>query len=103
MKVVLLPNMNCKLETPISKDELKKALCALPKNSCPSEDGLLVVFFLEHWETIGDRLNEACNDIFNSGIMPASMAAGLIYIIPKGERQSPHVAKWRPITLLNTV
>ena len=84
MKVVLLPNMNCKIEAPISKDELKKEFYALPKNSFPGEDGLPVFFFLEHWETIGDRLNEACNDIFNSGIMPASVVACLIYMIPKG-------------------
>ena len=62
---VMLPEMNGKLEAPISKEELKKALCALAKNSFPGDDGLLVVFVLEHWEAIGERLKEACNKIFN--------------------------------------
>ena len=45
VKAVVLPNMNCKIEAPISKDELKKEFYALPKNSFPGEDGLPVVLF----------------------------------------------------------
>ena len=41
-------------------------------------------FFIEHFETISETLKEACNEIFNSGIMPASVVACLIYMIPKG-------------------
>ena len=42
-------------------------------------------------------------EIFDTGYMSVPLAAGIIYMIPKKERQSANVTKWRPITLLNIV
>ena len=91
------------LDAPFSEKELNEALYSLPRNKCPGEDGLSVFFFQKYWDIIGDRFLDVCNEIFESGSMPTPIAAGLIYMIPKGETQSPDVTKWRPITLLNTI
>ena len=95
--------MNCMLDAPFSEKELNEALYSLPRKKCPGEDGLSVFFFQKYWDIIGDRFLDVCNEIFESGSMPTPIAAGLIYMIPKGETQSPDVTKWRPITLLNTI
>ena len=41
--------------------------------------------------------------IMESGYMPEPMSQGLIYVIPKIGGISEDIAKWRPITLLNTI
>ncbi len=100
---IVPPNMNRKLVVPFSSEELRTSLWALPKHSCPGEDSLSVTFFQEYWGIIGERFQLVCKENFETGHMPVPMAASLIYMIPKGDRQSADVSKWRPITLLNTV
>ena len=95
--------MNDLLLAPMTEEELREALQALPRNSCPGLDGLSSAFFLEYWDVIKTDLCEAFNNIFQRGYMPESFTEGFIYMIPKGEGPSDDMRKWRPITILNTV
>ena len=76
---------------------------AIPRSSCPGEDGLPILFFEVHWDIIGGKLVEVCNEIFRTRHIPKEMSTGLIYMIPKGSSLSDDVKNWRPITLLNNV
>ena len=77
--------MNLKLIASFTVEELRKALRSLPKDSCPGEDGIHVAFYQKYWDLIGKRFQVVCNEMFNDGKMPTTMAASLIYMIPKGE------------------
>ena len=103
VKALVSAQINLKIITPYLVEELRKALWSLPKDSCRGEDGIPVAFFQKYWERIVKRFQVVCNEMFNVGKIPTIMAASFIYMIPKGERQSLDVSKWRSITLLNTV
>ena len=55
MKDLVSTQMNLKLISPFSVEELRKALWSLPKDSCLGEDGLTVGFYQKYWELIGKR------------------------------------------------
>ena len=95
--------MRASLAQPFSAAELRDALRALPRDSCPGEDGLAPVFFLQYWDMLGEDLCRCMQYIVDHGRMPQSFGAGLIFLIPKGEGVSEDIRKWRPITILNTV
>ena len=95
--------MNFELVKEISVSELMEGVQKLSKNCCPGEDGFSTLFFQTYWDVVWDKLCRVCNTILQSGVMPMSMALGLIYVIPKGNIQSVELGMWRPITLLNTV
>ena len=95
--------MNLELVKEISVSELMEGVQKLSKNCCPGEDGFSTLFFQTYWDVVWDKLCRVCNTILQSGVMPMSMALGLIYVIPKGNIQSVELGMWRPITLLNTV
>ena len=95
--------MNNNLDAPFLEVESKPTLWSLSKASCPREDGLSMIFFQKYWNIIGIWLPKVCNEIFDKCRMLVDMVVGLIYMIPKGEKQLGDVTKWRPITLLNTV
>ena len=54
-RVVTLEMPNALL-TPLTCEELTEALHALPRDSCPGEDGLGLSFFLQHWELVSPGL-----------------------------------------------
>ena len=75
----------------------------LSKNCYPGEDGFSTLFFQTHWDVVEDKLCRSCNTISPFGVMPMSMARGLIDMIPKCSNQRVEMGKRRQITLLNTV
>ena len=73
--------------------ELAEALQALPKKSCPGEDGLPPDFYINNWDFLKEHLCEAFQEIWDSGTMPEEWSEGLIYLIPKGEGPSEEIQK----------
>jgi hypothetical protein len=79
--------------------ELRKALVALPQNSCLGDDGLTPSFF---YYALGyhKRAIMCClSMILNIRYMPQRFTKGLIYLIPKGDVSFDNICKWRPIIL----
>ena len=70
VKKTVIEEMIVKLICPITEMELKEAMRAIPKSSCPGEDGLSISFFEVNWDIIGGKLAETCNEIFQTGNMP---------------------------------
>ena len=62
-----------------------------------------MAFFQDYWEVIGKILQIVSNELFETTCMLMPMATRVIYMIPKGNRQSMDVSKRGPITLLNTI
>ena len=69
--------------SPFIELELYVALRALPRDSCGGEDGLLPVFFVQHWDLVKEGLRLAFQDVMDMGVLPASLSEGLIFLIPK--------------------
>ena len=95
--------MRTNLSKPFTSLEIEEALQALPKNSCPGEDGLSPEFYKNNWDLCKDALCAPFQEIMDTGIMPEEWNDGLISLIPKGEGPSNENQKWLPITILNTV
>ena len=99
---VVTAEMRMSLMTPFSEGELLDALRALPRDSCPGEDGLLPSFFMRYWEIIGPTMRLAFQEVMDTGHLPESLSEGLIYLIPKEGGNPEEVRQWRPITILNS-
>lgn len=80
---LVIDDMSMRLLTPFPSYELHDALCALARDSYPSEDGLLPSFFLRHWDLLEEGLRLAFQEMMDSGVMPESLSEGLIFLIPK--------------------
>ena len=76
--------MNEQLKSPMTEGELQEAMRVIPRSGYPGEDGLPILFFEVHWDIIGGKLVEVCNEIFRTRHIPKEMSTGLIYMIPKG-------------------
>ena len=94
--------MRQQLLAPFTELELYVAVRALPRDNCPGADGLLPVFFVQHWDLLKEGLQLAFEEVMNTGILPASLSDGLIYLIPKEGGDREEIRHWRPITILNS-
>ena len=89
------------LDQPISVNELYGALQAMKKDAVPGEDGLTVTFYLKFWTLLKDWLFASYLHAFEYGVLSITQRRGLIWLIPKKDRDLQLVPSWRPITLLN--
>ena len=81
------------LRQPFSLEEVDGAITALPKLSCPGEDGLPPLFFKKYWDVIKQLVCEAFQEIVDNGALPQRFR----------ESQAVEIQKWRPITILTTI
>ena len=80
---VVTSEMQDALLSPLTCEELAKALHALLRDSCPGEDGLGLRFFLQYWELVSPGLRALFQRVLDTGCTPESLTEGLIYLIPK--------------------
>ena len=78
-------HMTTILVKPTSIFEVKAALDAISSHVCPGIDGLSPDFFWNDWEFIGNDINIAFQEVFDTGSMPSKWIEGMIYLIPKLE------------------
>lgn len=90
------------LESPVTREELRKALHQLNKNKCPGTDGLCPEFYLKFWELISPFLYNSLSFSIENGLLSTEQRRGVITLVPKKDVDRRLVANWRPITLLNT-
>ena len=95
-------NDRIKLDEPISKDELDRALKNMKNNKSPGLDGYSPEFFKVFWPQLGNFFLNCINDCFVNNKLTESQTVGLITCIPKSGKARNLIKNWRPITLLNT-
>ena len=101
-RMLVTDEMRGQLLLPFSGPELHDALCALPRDNCPGEDGLLPSFYLRYWEVLEPAMVHAFQEVMETGRLPKTLSEGLIYLIPKEGGDREEVRHWRPITILNS-
>lgn len=86
---------------PITENEVRKAIRALPRRKAPGPDGIHNEFYINNEEAVAPLLTQALNEIHRYGLLPDSFLQGEITYIYK--KKDPHdIRNYRPITLLNT-
>ena len=96
-----MDEMQRRLVAPFTSRELLDALCGLARDSCPGEDGL-PAFFIRHWDTLGEGLRLAFQEIMERSTMPEMLSEGMIFLIPKEGGNLDELRHWRPIMILNS-
>ena len=91
-----------KLEGPITKEELDKALGNSKNNKSPGLDGYSPEFHKYFWPQLGNFFLDCINENFRKGELTVSQSQGVITCLPKGGKARNQLKNWRPISLLNT-
>lgn len=90
------------LEIPITEDEYKKALFALPNNKSPGLDGFPPEFYKHFWSIISPQFLDMSAEIKNSSSIPQHMNTALISVLLKPNKDPLLCTSYRPISLINT-
>ncbi|XP_074318485.1 uncharacterized protein LOC141655295 [Silene latifolia] len=90
------------LLTPVTKEEIKGVVFAIPKDKAPGPDGYTSGFFRDSWDIVGDDICSAIMEFFTSGNMLTQINATNITLIPKCDRPTT-VSHFRPIACCNMV
>lgn len=89
------------LNSPITNEEVKKIISALPTNTSPGPDG----FTSEYYKTFQDILSPHLVRMFDSAAasssFPPDMLQALIVALPKPGKEPDSPQNFRPISLLN--
>lgn len=76
-------DMNNYLDTPFTKEEIKKALFDLHPSKAPGPDGYTALFFQNVWDVIGEKVTKAALDVLNCGASLGDWNHTVVTIIPK--------------------
>nr|GEV45596.1 RNA-directed DNA polymerase, eukaryota [Tanacetum cinerariifolium] len=87
------------LESPISIEEVRKAVRGCGDNKSPGPDGFTAEFFRKYWYILGSDLYDAVVWFFDNGSFARGCNTSFITLIPK--IQDPKfVSDYRPISLI---
>ncbi len=81
-------------------EEVWKALQSMKKGKSPGIDGLSVEFYTHFWDTIKSPLVKMYKECIIRREMTVTMKQGIIYLIPKANKDILSIDNWRLITLL---
>ncbi|XP_043687599.1 uncharacterized protein LOC122638815 [Telopea speciosissima] len=84
----------------VSNKEIKEVVFAMKNSKAPGPDGFGAAFFKHAWEVVGEDLTLAVKWFFSKSIVPSSINATFICLIPKTDSTSSF-AGYRPIALCN--
>lgn len=90
-----------KLESPLTEDEVKKAIGAMKTGRSPGIDGFPVEFYQKFMDILCPFLTEVFHEAFEYGVLPESFNEAVISLIPKGDKDLTDPANYRPISLIN--
>lgn len=88
------------LSSPVTHEEIKKALFSIGNEKSPGPDGYTALFFKSTWALTGDLFCNAISEFFRSGRLLKQLNHTIIALIPKSENAS-RVGDFRPIALCN--
>lgn len=89
-------------EKPFTAEDVRNALCSLPKNKTAGPDGYSAEFFIATWSVIGPEVTEAILEFFKSGRLLKQWNSASLVLIPKITNASL-TTDFRPISCLNTL
>ena len=75
----------------------------MKNNKSPGQDGFTVEFYRFFWGELKHLIVRSLNYAYFSGELSNSQKAGIITLIPKGNKSRHLLKKWRPISLLNVI
>ncbi|XP_020258369.1 uncharacterized protein LOC109834759 [Asparagus officinalis] len=90
------------LSSPVSRDEIKKAIFSMSKDKNPGPDGYSALFFKASWSIISEELFSAVEEFFNSGKLLGTFNTTSITLIPK-ILNPQYASDFRPISCCNCV
>ncbi len=72
----------------------------MKKGKSPGIDGLSVEFYTHFWDTIKSPLVKMYKECIIQREMTVTMKQGIIYLIPKANKDNLSIDNWHLITLL---
>jgi hypothetical protein len=94
--------MNDKLTTPFSPEEVKKAIFSIGDFKAPGPDGLHAVFYKRFWEICGKEISGEILQALNTGIIPEGWNDNIVVLIPKVD-DPELITQYCPISLCNVI
>lgn len=89
------------LETPISLEEIKRAIKALQGSKAPGPDGYTSEFYKSFTDELAPVLLQVYNESLKLGKLPPTFYQAKIFVIHKKDKDPKNVSAYRPISLLN--
>ncbi|PKU66032.1 Putative ribonuclease H protein [Dendrobium catenatum] len=96
------PHFYGMLVSPLSFEEVKKAVFDGNENTAPGPDGFTYAFYRKSWHLIGLQVFNAVNNFFVTGSLPRGVKATAIALIPKCSHAT-NINDFRPISLCNVL
>ncbi|KAL2922219.1 LINE-1 retrotransposable element ORF2 protein [Bienertia sinuspersici] len=90
------------LSLPFTRREVKSAMFSIHGDKAPGPDGFGSFFFRDHWDIVGESIEEAVLDVLNSGKLLKELNHTLLSMIPKSSCPTS-VTEFRPISCCNTL
>ncbi len=87
-------------ESGLKCEEVWKALQSMKKGKSPGIDGLSVEFYTHFWDTIKSPSVKMYKECIIQREMTVTMKQGIIYLIPKANKDILSIDNWHLITLL---
>jgi hypothetical protein len=96
---IVIEDQNMLLLQEFSNIEMHRATMDFPKHTAPRIDGILMEFFHEMWQEVGEDIKNHLRETFQEGRMHKELKVGLQSLIPK---QGDHslITNYRPISML---
>ena len=89
------------LNRPITADEIEAVIRKLPTQKSPRPDGFTGEFYKAFEEDLTPILHRLLEKIQMDGILPNSLYAASITLIPKPDKDTSKKENFRPISLMN--
>ena len=93
---------NLELTSPVTENEIYKALFDMDPHKAPGPDGFGASFYQDHWLQVKDHLCFAIKDFFISGRLLTEINHTFIALVPKVDHPET-TTHFRPISLCNTL
>ena len=88
------------MDSPFTREEVKKALFSMGPTKAPSLNGFHALFFQKNWELVGSDMTAVCLGVLNGGQSVRVLNVTHVVLIPK-IKNPKRVADFRPISLCN--
>ncbi|KAK5812500.1 hypothetical protein PVK06_027931 [Gossypium arboreum] len=98
----IIEDINAKLMTKYTAEEIWTALKSIGPTKAPDDDGFPAIFFQKCWHIVGSEVTSFCLKILNQGREVESINVTNIFLIPKIS-QSTDMKNFRPISLCNVL
>lgn len=95
-------SMQDMLSKPVTLEEIKGELFAMPSNKSPGPDGYTAEFFKKMWKAYGIKFSTAITEFFSSGKLLKQWNCTSITLVPK-KPNADRISDFRPISCCNVL